>query len=1144
MRYLMQHREVNLLDKYDLNKDKVFMSGIHALVRLPIEQRRRDKINNINSAGFISGYRGSPLGGYDMQLNAAKKYLDEENIHFWAGLNEDLGATAVWGSQALGLFSGAKYDGVFGIWYGKAPGVDRTGDVFKHANFAGTSKFGGALAIAGDDHNCKSSTLPSQSEFAFVDAEIPILNPSSIQEVLDYGLYGIAMSRFCGAWVGLIAVADAMDSGAVINIDLDRIEIKTPNDFAFPQNGVSIRRNDEPMAKEARLRHYKIPAAQAFVRENKLDRITCEAKKRKIGIIASGQAYNDVLEAIDFMGLSFDDLAQYGVSIYKIAMPWPLEPQGILDFAKGHETLLVVEHKRPLIENQIKSILYDKEVEYRPNILGKRDAKGFTLLNEIATLQIHEIGRAILGLIENSPKYENANLALVRAKATLQNAYSLEGDSKRNPHFCSGCPHNSSTIVPEGSRALAGIGCHYMANFMPNRNTDMTSHMGGEGVTWIGQAPFTNETHIFANLGDGTYSHSGSLAIRAAVTSGVNITYKLLYNDAVAMTGGQSTESGQSVPQIAKQLLGEGVAKVVIVTDDTKKYDFVRLEAGVRVFERHSLNFVQEELRKVKGVTIIIYDQMCATEKRRRIKRGLMQSANTRVFINPMVCEGCGDCGAKSNCLSIHPVETEYGTKREIDQSSCNQDTRCIDGFCPSFVSVDGAINAKRQRPRPDFDASLLPLPQMPNIEKPYSIVFTGVGGTGVTTVSAIIGMAAHIDGKNATTLDMTGLAQKGGQVLSHVRIAKNDVPIHSGRVPVSMADAAIIGDLIVATNLDALKLVSKDTTNAVCNSDIAPSSEFIFDRNRKYQTDPKIELFSKAVNEIDAINAEAIANEYLYDAMFANMVLLGFAWQKGMVPVSLRGIYRAIKLNGAATIDNMLAFDLGRIAQYDPQRLRELVPPRKVPVRKTLDELIEHRMEFLNKYQNQKLAKKYFDFVTKIRENEKLLLNGEAFTYEIAENYFKLLAYKDEYEVARLYSEPEYWNNLRATLGGDIKISLWLAPPIFSKKDPVSGEPIKSKYGAWIFPVLKIMKNFKFLRGSIFDVFGYHPERKSERFLIKQYETDILLACEKLKASNHLHAIELASLPQEIRGYGHVKEKSVQKMQKIRDDLMAKLSN
>ncbi len=1135
----MQHREVNLSDKYELNQNRVFLSGIQALVRLPLEQRHRDKLNSINSAGFISGYRGSPLGGYDMQLNAAKKYLQEGNIHFWPGLNEDLGATAVWGSQALGLFSGAKVDGVFGIWYGKAPGVDRCGDVFKHANFAGTSKFGGALAIAGDDHNCKSSTLPSQSEFAFADAEIPVLNPSNIQEVLDYGLYGIEMSRFCGAWVALIAVADTMDSGAVINVNIDRIDIKKPDASTLPPSGVSIRRNDDPMAKEARLRQFKIPAAQEFVRVNGLDKVTLEAKKRKFGIIASGQAYNDVLEALDFMGLDFETLSKNGISLYKVAMPWPLEPQGVLEFAKGHETLLVVEHKRPLIENQVKNILYDNIDGKRPKVLGKKDENGNLYLNDIATLQVHEIGRAILRLIDDGKSFKKANEAIERAKSTLDNAYTLEGDSKRNPHFCSGCPHNTSTMVPEGSRALAGIGCHYMANFMPNRNTDMTSHMGGEGVTWIGQAPFTDEEHIFANLGDGTYSHSGSLAIRAAVTGGVNITYKLLYNDAVAMTGGQSTESGQSVPQIAKQLLGEGVAQVVIVADDPSRYDHVRLEPSVRVYHRSLLNEVQERLRKSKGVSVLIYDQMCATEKRRRIKRGLMQAKDTRVFINKMVCEGCGDCGVKSNCLSLHPVETEFGTKREIDQSSCNQDTRCVDGFCPSFVTVEGAINAKRQRPRPEFDATLLPLPEMPDLQKPYSMIFAGVGGTGVTTVSAIIGMAAHVDGKNSTTLDMTGLAQKGGQVLSHIRIAKGDVPIHSGRVPVSMANAAIIGDLIVATNLDALKLVSTDVSAAVCNSDIAPTSEFIFDRNRKYQNVPKIELFAKAVNSIDTINAEAIANEYLYDAMFSNMVLMGFAWQKGLIPVSLRGIYRAIKMNGAAVVDNMLAFDLGRIAAHDPARLIELVPPRKVPDKKTLPDLINHRAQFLIDYQDKKLADKFTSIIENAAKIEKEKLGSDELSYSIAENLFKLMAYKDEYEVARLYSQDEYWNELRSTLGGDIKINLWLAPPLFAKKDPVTGEMIKQKYGSSMFAFFKIMKNFKFLRGSALDIFGYSEERKTERALISQYIEDIDVLMSGLNKDNFALALKIAQIPQEIRGYGHVKEKSVLKCAKLRETLL-----
>lgn len=1138
----MQHIEVSLEDKYVLNKGKVFITGIQALVRLPLEQALRDNMAGLNTAGFISGYRGSPLGGYDMQLQAASKYLKEKNVHFWPGLNEDLGATAVWGSQQLGLFEGAQYDGVFGLWYGKAPGVDRTGDVFKHANFAGTSKFGGALAIAGDDHNCKSSTLPSQSEFAFIDAEIPVLSPSNIQEVLDYGLYGIAMSRFCGSWIALIATADTMDSGTVIETNLNRIQIKTPENFELPLGGLSLRRGDEPMAKEARLRHFKLPAALAFVRENKLNRIVIAAENKKLGIIASGQAYNDLLEALDYMGIDEEGAKELGISILKIAMPWPLDGEIVKEFAKGHKNLLVVEHKRPLMEDQIKAILYDLKDKDKPIVCGKKDANGNALLSDVATLQIHEIGTAIAAILGQNAKTKKALIALSRASDCLQNAHLLEGDSQRKPHFCSGCPHNTSTVVPEGSRALAGIGCHYMANFMADRATDMTSHMGGEGIVWVGQAPFTKENHVFANLGDGTYSHSGSLAIRAAVTAGVNITYKLLYNDAVAMTGGQHTESGQSVPQIAKQLLGEGVAKVVVVTDDIEKYNHTKLEHSVTVYDRKDLGFVQNMLKETKGVTVLIYEQMCATEKRRRIKRKLMHGKNTRVFINPDVCEGCGDCSKQSNCLSIHPIETELGTKREIDQSSCNQDTRCIDGFCPSFVSIEGATNAKRIKPRPEFDATLLPLPQMSSIEKPYSILFMGVGGTGVTTVSAIIGMAAHIDGNNATTLDMTGLAQKGGQVLSHIRIARGSTRIHAGRIPVAKSNAAIVGDLIVATNLDALKLVSKETTKAVANWDIAPTSEFIYERNRKYQSVPKIELFGKAVKDIESINAEAIANEYLYDAMFSNMVLLGYAWQKGLVPISLRALYRAIKLNQAAVNDNMLAFDLGRIAAHDPQRLTELVPPRKTPEKKTLDELINHRSELLKAYQNQSLARKYQNLVEGIRMVEKSRLNSEELTYSYAENLFKLMAYKDEYEVARLYSNPEYWSRLKDTLTGEMKISLWLAPPLFAKKDRHTGLPIKSKYGPWIFTALRVMKNFKFLRGTFLDPFGGNLERKTERKLIKQFIADFDLIAEKLNAENFDTAVKLAQLPQEIRGYGHVKEKAVEKAMKAREVLLGKI--
>lgn len=1136
----MQHREINLQDKYTQTNGSVFITGVQALVRLPLEQRSRDIAAGINSAGFISGYRGSPLGTYDMQLVSAKKLLDEKNIHLWQGLNEDLGATAVWGSQQLGLFGDAKVDGVFGIWYGKAPGVDRTGDVFKHANFAGTSKFGGALAIAGDDHSCKSSTLPSQSEFAFIDAEMPLLCPSSIQDVLDYGLYGIAMSRFCGAWVGLIAIADTMDSGAVIDISENRLSIQAPEDFVVPDGGLIIRRADDPMSKEARLRHHKIPAALAFARANGLNKIVLGGEKRKVGIVATGQAYRDCLEALDAMGISLETAEALGLSILKIAMPWPLDPEIIKTFAADLDTILVVEHKRALMEPQIKAILYDLKDKVRPLVIGKKDIDGNPLLSQVATISIPQLGNAILGILPKGKHVKTAQDWLNIADKTLNNAKFLEGDSQRKPHFCSGCPHNTSTKLPEGSRALAGIGCHYMANYMEDRPTDMTSQMGGEGVGWIGQAAFTNENHVFANLGDGTYSHSGSLAIRAAISAKVNITYKLLFNDAVAMTGGQHTESGQSVPQIAKQLLGEGVAKVVVVADDISRYDAIYLGPMVALFGREDLNEVQNNLRDTKGVTVLIYDQICATEKRRRIKRGLMAGTNTRTFINSQVCEGCGDCSVQSNCLSIHPLETEFGTKRQIDQSSCNQDFRCLDGFCPSFVTVDGAVNAKKQKPRPVFDATKLPLPTPQDLSRPYSIVFTGVGGTGVTTVSAIIGMAAHVDGKAATTLDMTGLAQKGGQVLSHIRIARRADQIHSGRVPIAMADSVIVGDLIVATNLDALNLVSQTHTKAVANTDIAPTSEFVLDRNRRYRSAPKVELFSKAVQSIETINAEAIANEYLYDAMYSNMVLLGFAWQKGLVPISLRGLYRAIKLNGVAIDDNMLAFDLGRIYAHDPKRLIELVPQRVPPKKKSLDEIIEHRGTHLSAYQNKKYRAKFENFINDCRIQEQSKTASDDLTTIIALNLAKLMSYKDEYEIARLYSSKKYWEDLHETLGGESRVNLWLAPPLFAKRDKVTGHLQKQKYGPWIFTALAVMQKFKFLRGTIFDPFGFFAERRTERALIKQYMADMADILASLEPAKKSTAKEIARLPEEIRGFGHVKEKSVERAKHKREILLA----
>jgi len=1142
MELIMQYRDVTLLDKYTLRQGTAFMSGIQALVRLPLEQRYRDIEAGLNTGGFISGYRGSPLGGYDMQLNVVAKMLDENSIHFWPGLNEDLGATAVWGTQQLGLFPGSTVDGAFGIWYGKAPGVDRTGDVFKHANFAGTSEYGGVLAIAGDDHLCKSSTLPSQSEFAFIDAEIPVLSPSSIQDVLDYGLFGIAMSRFTGGWVSLIALADTMDSNGIVDVSKDRIQISTPSDFVFPHDGVYMRRGDTPMEKEARLRQYKLPAAQAFVRHNRLDKTVLGRADAKIGIVATGQAFRDVFEALSGMGIDEATASELGLRIHKIAMPWPLEPQSIVEFAQGLDTILVVEHKRALMEPQIKSILFDLPIAKKPKVVGKKGFNHCSLLPEIATIPIPMIGAVILDLLPDGNYKKAAKKWIKAAEDVLIRAEALHGDSLRKPHFCSGCPHNTSTKLPEGSRALAGIGCHYMANFMPDRPTDMTSHMGGEGVSWIGLSPFTSENHVFANLGDGTYSHSGSLAIRASVTAKANITYKLLYNDAVAMTGGQSPESGQSVPQIAKQLLGEGVTKVVVVADDISRYKHANLEPSVELFPRSKFDQVQKMLRDTKGVTVLIFDQMCATEKRRRIKRGLMKPSKGRTFINSAVCEGCGDCGVQSNCLSIHPLETEFGTKREIDQSSCNQDLRCIDGFCPSFVTVEGFANASREIPRPAFDVAKLPMPKLPSIEKPHSIIFTGVGGTGVTTISAIIGMAAHIDGNAATTLDMTGLAQKGGQVLSHVRVARDQSKIHSPRIPPSMANAAVVGDLIVATNLDALNLVSK-TTVAVADSDITPTSEFVLDRNRRYLTTPKVELFSKAVKSVATVNAEALAKEYLYDTLYSNMILLGFAWQKGLIPISQIGIYKAIKLNRVAVEDNMLAFDLGRIAGHDASGLMKLVPPRTPPKKKSFEELLAHRRNNLVLYQNSKYADNYAEFVKKCHEIEIVALGEEDLSCILAANLYKLMAYKDEYEVARLYSTDEYWSGLKGTFSGDLKMSLWLAPPLLAKKD-ASGHLQKMKFGPWVFTALNFLAKFKFLRGGPLDPFGYSKERKLERTLISQYNADMEFVFANLNRKNLSVAKSLAAIADDIRGYGHVKEKAISKAMALRASLLAQFKS
>ena len=1118
----MRHADVTLDDKFLLESGRVFITGVQALLRVLLDQHRLDARAGLNTAGFMSGYRGSPLGGLDQQAHRADKHLKAHDIVFKEGLNEDLAATAVWGSQQANLFPGARYDGVFGMWYGKAPGVDRTSDAFKHANFAGTWGKGGVLAVAGDDHSCKSSTLPSQSEFAFQDCEMPVLAPADVQEVLDYGLIAYSLSRFSGLWTGLIALADTMDSGATIDVSLGRHAHVIPESFALPADGLGIRLKDQPLDKERRLRLYKLPAALSFAKANNIDRTVLAGPRRRFGIATHGQAFKDVMEALDAMGISLAQAADLGVAIYKVGMPWPLEATGLRAFAGGLETLMVVEHKRPLLEGQARAALYDLPAHAHPRVIGKVDEQGHPLLSQIGSLSVAEVALAIADRLPPGPHMDRVYDFLGRVSASGMAAVSLGADQIRKPFFCSGCPHNTSTRLPEGSRALAGIGCHYMASFS-DPNTDLATHMGAEGLTWAGASPFTSEPHVFANLGDGTYNHSGSLAIRASIAMGSHITYKLLYNDAVAMTGGQHPESGFSVAQITRQLAAEGVAKTVVVADEIERYAQVSdLAPGVEVKPRAELMAVQRALREEPGVTVLIYDQTCATEKRRRRKRGLMEAAPRRVFINPLVCEGCGDCSRASNCVSIEPLATEFGRKRKIDQSTCNQDYSCVDGFCPSFVTLEGAANAQAQA-LPALTADSTPLPEIGAFEGVRNIVFTGIGGTGVTTTASILAMAAHVDGRAASVVDMTGLAQKGGAVFSHVRIGETETTPIGGRVPAASAHVLIACDLLVAAGPEALALYAKDRTDSVGNGDFQPTADLVFDRDANFDAGAMERRIAGATKSYDACPAVNLAEHKLGDAIYANMIMLGFAWQKGLIPVSARALYRAIRLNGVESEANLQAFEVGRMAAHDPASRGAAENDAPTPETMPLAELIAHRTADLTAYQDAAYARRYLERVAKVRAAE-APLGGEALTRAVAINLYKLMAIKDEYEVARLYSDGRFAAALAETFKGG-KAKVLLAPPIIAPKD-AAGRPKKIAFGGWMlrlgFPILSRLKG---LRGGPFDLFGASSERRMERALLADYEAGLDRLIAGLTAERLPLAIKIAAIPDQIRGYGYVKD-------------------
>ncbi len=1138
----------SLDDKYTLDSGRVYLTGTQALIRLPMMQRQRDLRAGLNTAGFISGYRGSPLGGYDLNLWRAQPFLDANHIRFQPGVNEELAATAVWGSQQTNLFDGARYDGVFSIWYGKGPGLDRAMDAIKHGNAAGTSAHGGVLVLAGDDHGAVSSTLAHQSDHALVGAMVPVINPAGVQDYIDFGLLGWAMSRYAGIWVGFTAVADTVESSASVLIDPHRLEIATPTDYELPPGGLNIRWPDPPLEQEARLHDHKRFAVKAFARANNFDKIVMDSPTPRLGIITTGKAYLDVRQALNTLGIDDQRAAALGIRVFKIGMSWPLDSVGLLSFARGLEEILVIEEKRPLLEDQVKAQLYDLPESRRPRVIGKYDQEGQRVLCTAGILSPGEVAQFVghrLLRFANDPTIRDRLDYLAARHDRRRNQAPV---SARTPYFCSGCPHNRSTKVPDGSRALAGIGCHYMALSM-DRNTATFTQMGGEGASWVGQAPFTRTEHVFANLGDGTFIHSGSLAIRQALAAGVNITYKILFNDAVAMTGGQPPDGNPGVERFAQIVRAEGVDRIAVVSDEPEKYTNPSIfPAGTTIHHRDSLDPVQRELRATPGVTVMIYDQTCAAEKRRRRKRGTYPDPAKRVFINELVCEGCGDCSVQSNCLSVVPVETEFGRKRAIDQSSCNKDYSCIEGFCPSFVTIEGGTLRKEERALPALDAvGTLPAPKTTPLTKPVGIVVTGVGGTGVITIGALIGMAAHLDGKGVTVLDQTGLAQKGGAVTSHIRIAPKPEDINAVRIDTGGADLILGADLVVAANPDVINTIENGRTWALVNSHETPTADFTLNRDFELNAGQLKSEIVLAAGEANTkfIDATAIATRLFGDSIATNIFLLGYAFEHGRIPVSLDSLTRAIELNGVSVEMNKRVFDAGRLAAADPTAFDSEENAAYEPIDTTLHAVVERRAVFLTDYQNTAYADRYRRLVAGAESAEQSVTPyTKDFALAVAKGAFKLMAYKDEYEVARLFAESTFLHDVAKQFVGPYRVKFHLAPPFLARPDPASGRPQKVTFGPWMVSLFRLLAKFRGLRGTRFDPFGYLEEHRLERQLIKDYEAMVGEIAGKLSERNHSVAVALAQLPDDIRGFGPIKRESIEATDKRRTDLLQQLDS
>lgn len=1149
----MQLRQVALEDKYTADSATVLMSGTQALVRLPLLQRALDRALGLNTGGYISGYRGSPIGGYDQALWQVKTLLDDNQIVFEPGVNEDIAATAVWGTQQLADTPEATVDGVFAIWYGKAPGLDRSCDALKHGNYGGSHPNGGVLVVAGDDHAGKSSTLAAQSEQALIHCGIPILSPANVQDCLDFGVAGFAMSRYSGLYTGFKATNETLELTATVDVDLSRYQFSYPDKGELPPEGVHfVSTHIDRMRSDVVANRYRIPLVHRFVRANGLDRVLIDAPRRRFGIVTAGKATQDVLQALTKLGIDRHRAMAMGISVYQVGCVWPLEPQGLKEFAESQDELMFVEEKRAVVQPQATAMLYGSSDA--PRITGKLDEHGATLLPDDEQLDQSTVSLAIFQRLLRAELVDDALLQRaeeIRAEKAFSEKNAV-APIARAPFFCSGCPHNSSLKKPDGSYSAGGIGCHAMALYhhdymMPN------THMGGEGGQWIGLAHFTNLPHIFQNMGDGTYYHSGLLAIRAAAASGQSITYKILFNDAVAMTGGQPVEGNLSVGEISHQVLAEGAKECVVVSDRPELYGTASgLAPGVKVYHRDDLMEVQDRLRQVKGLTVLIYEQTCAAEKRRRRKRGKFPDPAKRLFINSAVCEGCGDCSVQSNCVSLVPNETELGRKRSIDQSTCNKDYSCVKGFCPSFVTVNGGELRKPEKA--ELGASLfanIPEPARPDIVDSYGVMISGIGGTGVVTVGAVLAMASHLERREASVFDMTGLSQKNGAVYSHLRIAESREKIGSQRLGAGEADLVLAFDMLAAQSAEPLLTINRTKSRIVANTQVIPTAAFQKNPDMQFSSRELLNRFIEMVGResVHPLDASGLGQTLAGDSIAANMMLVGYATQLGLLPLSVAAIERAIELNGVAVRFNLDAFNIGRLCVHAPEKIEQLLntvgASEPAPRLESVEDIVANRSALLTDYQSRAYAQRYNALMERvITADAKLPQKQHALSKVVARYAAKLMAYKDEYEVARLYTSPEFMRELKATFQGDIKLKFNLAPPLLSKTDKYSGLPKKKEYGGWMMAAFKLLKHMKFLRGTKLDIFGYNPERKLERRLIEDYFQTVERLCSELDIENYDTAVELASLPEHIRGYGHVKYRHLKQVEVEKQSLWRKFEN